>query len=82
MATDQICGAPFAALVDVRMPGAPDGEALRRMAAAFPQLPMIVITAFAERAPAVAHRGVFEKPFDTAQLLSALEQIYRERTGG
>ena len=37
---------PFCALVDLRLPGGPDGEALRRLGAKYPGLPMIVVTAY------------------------------------
>ena len=65
---------PFAAVVDLRMPGEADGEALRRLARCFPLLPMLIITAHAESAPALP---VFLKPFDTGKLLAALEAVYR-----
>ena len=32
---------PFAALVDLRLPGGPDGEALRRLRARFPEMPTL-----------------------------------------
>ncbi len=67
---------PFAALVDLRMPGGPDGEALRRLTRRFPQLPMFIITAHADRAPGP---DVFVKPFDTARVLMALESAYENR---
>lgn len=70
---------PFAALVDLRVPGGPDGEALRRLKARFPDLPVFVITAFPEFAPLQQAAGVFAKPFDTASLLGALERAYAQR---
>ncbi|MBN1210763.1 MAG: response regulator [Myxococcaceae bacterium] len=71
---------PFAALVDLRMPGGPDGEALRRLKARFPELPVFVITAYPDiAAEAQAAAGVFIKPFNTAALLSALEQAHASR---
>ncbi len=68
---------PFAALVDLRMPGGADGEAMRRLARRFPLLPMFIITAHAQSAPAAR---VFVKPFDTASVLMALESAYESRT--
>lgn len=68
---------PFAALVDLRLPGGPDGEALRRLQARFPHMPVFVMTAYPEAAsiePAPA--ALFSKPFDTPALLAALEQAY------
>jgi two-component system, response regulator PdtaR len=71
---------PFAALVDLRMPGGPDGEALRRLRARFPELPVFVMTAFPDVASTLPeHRGIFSKPFDTAALLETLERIHDER---
>lgn len=67
---------PFCALVDMRVPGGPHGEAMRRLGARFPGLPMIAITAYAE-APPVPHHSLFRKPFDTAELLATVERLYR-----
>ncbi len=72
---------PFCALVDVRLPGGPDGEAMRRLGAKYPGLPMIVVTAYPD-VPPVPHEGFFSKPFDTRALLAALERLHRARAGG
>ena len=69
---------PFAALVDLRLPGGPDGEALRRLKARFPDMPAFVITAYPEMASIDPAARVFSKPFDTAALLNALEQVHAE----
>lgn len=69
---------PFCALVDLRVPGGPHGEAMRRLAAKFPGLPMIVVTAYGEPPP-MPHQGYFSKPFDTPQLLAAVERLHRSR---
>jgi DNA-binding NtrC family response regulator len=70
---------PFAALADVRLPGGPDGEAIRRLTARFPGIPVVVVTAFPAAGPEGA-RAVFGKPFDTAALLDVVERIHAERT--
>jgi CheY-like chemotaxis protein len=70
---------PFAALVDLRLPGGPDGEALRRLKARYPDMPAFVITAFPELASLQDAAGVFSKPFDTESLLRTLEQTYAAR---
>jgi CheY-like chemotaxis protein len=67
---------PFAALVDLRVPGGPDGEAMRRLSHRFPGLPMFVITAHPQSAPGPE---VFIKPFDTGKLLAALVRIHGAR---
>jgi CheY-like chemotaxis protein len=72
---------PFCALVDLRLPGGPDGEAMRRLGEKYPGLPMIVVTACCD-APPVPHEGFFSKPFDTAELLGAVERLHRTRAGG
>jgi CheY-like chemotaxis protein len=71
---------PFCALVDQRLPGGPDGEAMRRLAAKYPGLPMIVVTAF-EEPPPLPHQGYFTKPFDTRELLAAVDRLHRARPG-
>lgn len=67
---------PFAALVDLRVPGGPDGEALRRLKTRFPDLPTFVITAYPEMASSDAAARIFSKPFDTAALVEALERTH------
>jgi CheY-like chemotaxis protein len=69
---------PFCALVDLRVPGGPHGEAMRRLAAKFPGLPMIVVSAYGEPPP-IPHEGYFSKPFDTPTLLAAVERLHRAR---
>ncbi len=67
---------PCCALVDLHVPGGPDGEAMLRLAGRYPGLPMLVVTALAEAPPPVPHHGLFAKPFDTAALLAAVERLY------
>jgi two-component system, response regulator PdtaR len=69
---------PFCALVDLRVPGGPDGEALRRLLARNPGLPVLVVTALPDVPPG-PHAGVFRKPFDTASLLRAVERLHAAR---
>lgn len=71
--------APFAALVDLRIPGGPDGEAMRRLARRFPGLPMLVVSGHLDVSPPIAHQGFFAKPFDTTSLLDAIERLYQVR---
>ncbi len=74
---------PFAALVDLRVPGGPDGEAMRRLSLRFPNLPMIVMSGVHGQPPE-GGQGFFRKPFDTAALLDAVERLHaaRPRLGG
>jgi DNA-binding NtrC family response regulator len=71
---------PFCALVDQRVPGGPDGEAMRRLAVKYPALPMIVVTAY-DDAPPIPHQALFTKPFDTRELLAAVDRLHRCRPG-
>jgi CheY-like chemotaxis protein len=71
---------PFCALVDQRVPGGPDGEAMRRLAARYPGLPMIVVTAY-DDPPPLPHERRFTKPFDTGELLATVERLHRARPG-
>ncbi|HET7823975.1 MAG TPA: response regulator [Anaeromyxobacter sp.] len=68
---------PFCALVDLRVPGGPHGEAMRRLGERFPGLPMLVVSAYGE--PPLPHQGYFQKPFDTPQLLAAVERLHGAR---
>ncbi len=67
---------PFCALVDLRLPDGPHGEAMRKLAARFPGLPIIVVTGYHEPPP-LPHEGYFTKPFDTGELLAAVERLHR-----
>jgi CheY-like chemotaxis protein len=71
---------PFAALVDLRVPGGADGEAMKRLAAKYPGLPMFVVTAHSVEPP-LAPVAFFTKPFDTRVLLDAVEGQYRAHRG-
>lgn len=69
---------PFCALVDLYVPGGPAGEAMRLLEAKYPGLPMLVVTAYHDPPP-VRHAGIFQKPFDSAQLLAAVERQHVAR---
>ena len=71
---DGLAVKPFAALVDVRVPGTADGAALRRVQELFPGTPMLVVTAFREFVEEPGQE-VFRKPFDTAKLVARLEVL-------
>jgi CheY-like chemotaxis protein len=68
---------PFAALVDLRMPGGPDGEALRRLLRRFPGLPIMVMSGHHEAFRHAASLPLFPKPFHTGALLEAVEKLWR-----
>lgn len=74
--TERLGVRPFAAVVDLRLPGGADGEAMRRLHAKFPDLPMVVITAHSDQAPPLQSAAIFRKPFDTAALLAAVERLH------
>lgn len=69
---------PFAALVDLRVPVGPDGMAMKRLAEKFPGLPILVMTGH-DLAPAGPHHALYRKPFDTAELVAALEHLHASR---
>ena len=72
---------PFCALVDLRMPGGPVGEAMRRLGAKFAGLPMIVVTGYHD-APPLPHDAIFTKPFDSHALLDAVERLHQAQVAG
>jgi DNA-binding NtrC family response regulator len=71
---------PFCALVDLRIPGGPDGEAMRLLGLRFPGLPMLIMTGV-HAAPQPEAPAFFRKPFDTAALLSTIERLYTAQEG-
>jgi CheY-like chemotaxis protein len=69
---------PFVGLVDLRVPGGPDGEAMRRLKQRFPELPLLVMTGHPDALPPPAeHRGLLRKPFDPSIMLGVLEELHR-----
>jgi CheY-like chemotaxis protein len=70
---------PFTALVDLKIPGGASGEGMRRLAAKYPGLPLIVITAYEQEPPPLTPSGTFFKPFDTRMLLEAIERLHTPR---
>jgi DNA-binding NtrC family response regulator len=71
---------PFCALVDLRVPGGPDGEAMRRLGEKFPGLPMLIMTGV-HTEPLPGAPAFFRKPFDTAALLAAVERLHAAQVG-
>lgn len=80
--TEQLASVrPCAALVDLRVPGGPDGKALERLRERYPDVPVLVITAHADPAAGLSNATLFRKPFRTEDLLSTLELLWMERSG-
>ncbi len=71
---------PCCALADLRVPGGPDGEAMRRLGERFPGLPMLVMTGL-HGAPVPEGPAYFAKPFDTGALLDAVERLHASQPG-
>ena len=71
---------PFCGLADLRVPGGPDGEALRRLGEQFPGLPVLVMSGI-HTGPPPGPAPFFRKPFDTAELLAAVERLHASRPG-
>jgi CheY-like chemotaxis protein len=76
--TDRLGGIkPFAALCDLRMPGSPDGAALRLLLQKNPQLPVLVMSGHQEAIEETRFPQTFVKPFDTQALMAAVEKLWR-----
>jgi CheY-like chemotaxis protein len=73
---------PLLAIVDWRVPGGPDGEAVVRLARRFPDLPLLVATAYREVSSPVKAERFFLKPFETARLVATIEDLHRVSTHG
>jgi CheY-like chemotaxis protein len=72
--------APFAALVDLKLPDAPRGEVIDRLHARLPGLPIIVVTGHPDALPAAAKtEAVLLKPFDTGKLLEHVDRLWKAR---
>ena len=75
-----LVGRPFCAVVDLRIPGGPDGTAMRRLLEKYPALPILVETGCALEPPHSAV-AVFQKPFGTAELLAEVERQHAAQGG-
>ena len=66
---------PFSAIVDLRVAGGADGEALRKLLLKYPGIPVVQITGHAgiTRAPDVT---IFFKPFRSSELIETIERVY------
>lgn len=72
---------PFAAVVDLRVPGGPAGAAAAVLRARWPDLPIAVMTGHDDDAPE-SPWPVFHKPFDVGRLLGALGEAHQHTHGG
>jgi DNA-binding NtrC family response regulator len=68
---------PFAAVVDLRIPGGPDGAALQKLLERIPQLPVLVMSAHPDAIEQASWPVSFPKPFKTDELLAAVEKLWR-----
>jgi len=70
---------PFAAVADLRVPGGPDGEAMRRLVMRYPGLPVVVITGHPDVEPPRENAGLFRKPFAPQLLMERLVELHASR---
>jgi DNA-binding NtrC family response regulator len=68
---------PFMALVDLRMPGSPDGAALEQLLVKFPGLPVLIMSGHDDVLASGKWPQLFVKPFETRQVLDAVEKMWR-----
>ncbi len=66
---------PSLALVDLKVVGGNAGDALAKVVAKFPLLPVVVMSAFHELRSLALNRPFVEKPFDTPALLATIETL-------
>ena len=66
-----------AALVDLRLKGAPDGAALALLFQRNPELPILVMSAHEDALREAAWPRAFAKPFDSGALLATVEKLWR-----
>jgi len=67
---------PFLAVVDIRVPGGSDGEALRQVVAQYPRVPIIAMSGYDDALDQRPAARCFRKPFHTPDLLDAVEQFH------
>lgn len=79
---ERLGGAPCVALVDLRVPGGADGAALTLLKARFPDLPIVVVTAYRDEIEIPATVPVIEKPFVMTNLLAIIEELVPRHQSG
>jgi DNA-binding response OmpR family regulator len=67
---------PFAAIVDLRLPGGPDGRSASLLRSRYPNLPLLVISGLTVDAAPSEISGFFAKPFQIGEVLTALDRLY------
>lgn len=77
---------PGVVVSDIRMPGTSGLEFLRTLKARYPELPVIIMTAYSDLESAVAafQGGAFEylpKPFDVDQAVALIQRALAQRAG-
>src|SRR5574340_1586134 len=82
-ALEDVVQAPKAMISDIRMPGESGLNLLQKVKAKYPQLPVIIMTAYSDLESAVAafQGGAFEylpKPFDVDQALELVRRALAE----
>lgn len=73
------CFEPFAAIVDVRVPEGPSGQALRQLRKRYPCMPLVVVTGWEHELPDIQVDAVFSKPFASAALIDHVERLHEAR---
>jgi two-component system, response regulator PdtaR len=66
---------PFGAIVDLRVPGGTDGEAMQQLLKKFPGLPIVVVTGYDISPPSPPYK-LFRKPFVTEEVMGVIEGLY------
>lgn len=80
--TDRLDGlTPFAAIVDLSLPDARQGEVLAALRRRLPEMSLWAVTGHPELAQGLKPSHLFIKPFDTHRLLAALEAEWERRQG-
>jgi len=74
---DDVDVSPFAAVVDLHFPGAPEGASVLTLNRRFPAVPQVIITAFPETEHGEA-AAVLIKPFQVKALLETITSLYTE----
>jgi CheY-like chemotaxis protein len=78
---ERIGATPFAAVVDMRLPGGPDGAAMARLRGSFPGLPIVVVTGHQDIVRPSDVQGFFFKPFQPEAVLGTLAALHEARVG-
>ena len=78
---ERVGGHPSLAIVDLRVPEGPDGASLEQVKRRFPEIAVVVMTAFRSEITSLPPVQILDKPFATPSLMDLVETLCAKHAG-